>query len=47
MKALPLAKPPFGELRVENPDHFAAVYVNGHFMEVMWMSSAISRRASY
>jgi hypothetical protein len=32
MKALPLAKPPFGELRVENPDHFAAVYVNGHFM---------------
>jgi PEGA domain len=32
MKALPPAKPPFGKLRVENPDHFAAVYVNGHFM---------------
>jgi len=32
MKALPKAKPPFGELRVENPDHFAAVYVNGHFV---------------
>ena len=32
MKALPKAKPPFGELRVENPDHFAAVYVNGHYM---------------
>jgi PEGA domain len=32
MKALPLAKPPFGKLRIENPDHFAAVYVNDHFM---------------
>jgi len=32
MKALPVAKPPFGTLRTENPDHFAAVYVNGHFM---------------
>ena len=32
MKALPPAKPPFGELRVENADHFAAVYVNGHYM---------------
>jgi len=32
MKALPPAKPPFGKLRVENSDHFAAVYVNGHFM---------------
>ena len=32
MKALPLAKPPFGTLRTENSDHFAAVYVNGHFM---------------
>lgn len=32
MTALPLAKPPFGTLRTENPDHFAAVYVNGHFM---------------
>jgi hypothetical protein len=32
MKALPLAKPPFGTLRTEHPDHFAAVYVNGHYM---------------
>jgi hypothetical protein len=32
MKALPPAKPPFGQLRIENPDHFAAVYVNGHYM---------------
>jgi PEGA domain len=32
MKALPPAKPPFGTLRIENPDHFAAVYVNGRFM---------------
>jgi hypothetical protein len=32
MKALPLAKPPFGTLRTVHPDHFAAVYVNGHFM---------------
>jgi len=32
MKPLPPAKPPFGKLRVENPDHFAAVYINGHFM---------------
>jgi hypothetical protein len=32
MKPLPPAKPPFGKLRVENPDHLAAVYVNGHFM---------------
>ena len=32
MVALPPAKPPFGKLRVENPDHFAAVYVNDHFM---------------
>ena len=32
MKALPPAKPPFGRLRIENPDHFAAVYVNGHYM---------------
>ena len=32
MKALPPAKPPFGELRIENADHFAAVYVNGHYM---------------
>jgi hypothetical protein len=29
---LPLAKLPFGTLRTENSDHFAAVYVNGHFM---------------
>ncbi len=32
MKALPLAKPPFGTIRVEHPDHFAAVYINGRFM---------------
>lgn len=32
MVALPPAKPPFGKLRVENADHFAAVYVNDHFM---------------
>ncbi len=32
MKGLPPAKPPFGRLRIENPDHFAAVYVNGRFM---------------
>lgn len=32
MKALPVAKPPFGTLRTENADHFAAVYVNGHYM---------------
>ncbi|HYV63177.1 MAG TPA: PEGA domain-containing protein [Bryobacteraceae bacterium] len=32
MKPLPLAKPPFGRLRVEHPDHFAAVYVNDHYM---------------
>ncbi len=32
MTALPPAKPPFGYLRTENPDHFAAVYVNDRFM---------------
>jgi hypothetical protein len=32
MTALTPAKPPFGRLRTENPDHFAAVYVNDHFM---------------
>jgi hypothetical protein len=33
MKALPLAKPPFGRLRtISPPDKFTAVYVNGHFM---------------
>jgi hypothetical protein len=32
MTLLPPAKPPFGKLRVENPDHFAAVFVNGRFM---------------
>ena len=32
MKLLPPAKPPFGKLRVENPDHFAAVFVNDRFM---------------
>jgi hypothetical protein len=32
MKAVPLAKPPFGSLRTISPDKFAAVYVNGKFM---------------
>ena len=32
MQALPLAKPPFGRLRTEASDKFAAVYVNGQFM---------------
>lgn len=32
MTARPVAKPPFGTLRTENPDHFAAVYVNDQFM---------------
>jgi hypothetical protein len=32
MKAVPLAKPPFGRLRTICPDKFAAVYVNGRFM---------------
>jgi len=32
MKAVPLAKPPFGRLRTICPDKFAAVYVNGKFM---------------
>ena len=32
MKALPLAKPPFGVLRTIGPDKFAAVYVNGKYM---------------
>jgi hypothetical protein len=32
MKVLPLAKPPFGRLRVFAPDKFEAVYVNGKFM---------------
>ena len=32
MKALPLAKPPFGRMRVTSPDKYDAVYVNGKFM---------------
>ncbi len=32
MKPLPPAKPPFGVLRVQAADKFAAVYVNGKFM---------------
>ncbi len=32
LKAIPLAQPPFGRLRTENPDKFAAVYVNDKFM---------------
>ena len=32
LKELPPPKPPFGKLRTENPDKFAAVYVNDRFM---------------
>jgi hypothetical protein len=32
MKAVPVAKPPFGSLRTENADHYAAVYVDGSYM---------------
>lgn len=32
MKEITLPKPPFGKLRTENADHFAAVYVNGEFV---------------
>jgi hypothetical protein len=32
MKEIELPKPPFGKLRTENADHFAAVYVNGQYM---------------
>jgi len=32
MKELPPARSPFGRIRTEQPDHFAAVYVNGRFM---------------
>jgi hypothetical protein len=32
LKALPAPKPPFGRIRTENPDEFAAVYVNDKFM---------------
>ena len=32
LKALPPAKPPFGRLRTESPDKFAAVYVNDKYM---------------
>ncbi len=32
LKALPLAKPPFGRLRVETSDKYAAVFVDGKFM---------------
>ncbi len=32
MVALPPAKPPFGRVRIEHPDHFAAVYVNDRYM---------------
>ncbi|MGD0498519.1 MAG: PEGA domain-containing protein [Bryobacteraceae bacterium] len=31
LKALPLAKPPFGTLRVQCADKFAAVYINDRF----------------
>jgi hypothetical protein len=32
LKALPTPKPPFGRIRTENSDKFAAVYVNDKFM---------------
>ncbi len=32
LTALPAPKPPFGRLRTENPDKFAAVYINDKFM---------------
>ncbi len=32
MMKLPVPKPPFGYLRTENEDHFAAVYINDQFM---------------
>ncbi len=32
LKALPPAKPPFGRLRTESTDKFAAVYVNDEYM---------------
>jgi len=32
LKPLPVPKPPFGRLRTEADDKFAAVYVNGKFM---------------
>ncbi len=32
LKELPLAKPPFGRLRVETPDKYSAVFVEGKFM---------------
>lgn len=31
LKAVELAKPPFGTLRVIHPDKYAAVYINTHF----------------
>lgn len=31
LKPVPLAKPPFGTLRVIHPDKFAAVYLNGKY----------------
>ena len=32
LKELPPPKPPFGKIRTESPDKFAAVYVNDRFM---------------
>jgi len=32
MVALPPAMPPFGRLRIENGDHFSAVYLNDRYM---------------
>jgi len=32
MKMLPVPKGPFGTLRTQNPDKFAAIYINDHYM---------------
>jgi hypothetical protein len=32
LKPVPLIQPPYGKLRTEGPDKFAAVFVNGRFM---------------
>lgn len=32
LTALPLAKPPFGRLRIQGPEKYSAVYLNGKYM---------------
>jgi len=32
LNALPVPKPPFGRLRTEGPEKYAAVYINGEYM---------------